>query len=75
MKIVDSYGNEMGYQRGGEYVINDKFGSQLGYVNPLNDVINKFGSKVGEIRSNGVFDKYGSRIGDVNGDNIFALFK
>ena len=54
MRIVDSYGNEMGYQRGSEYVINDKFGSQLGYVNSLNDVINKYGSKVGEIRSNGV---------------------
>jgi hypothetical protein len=33
MRIVDSYGNEMGYQRGSEYVINDKYGSRIGDVN------------------------------------------
>jgi hypothetical protein len=75
MKIVDSYGNELGYNRGSEYVINDKYGSQLGYINALNDIINKYGSKVGEIRSNGIFDSYGSRVGDINGDNIVSLFK
>jgi len=73
MKIVDSYGNELGYQQGSEYVINDKSGNRLGWINGLNDIINTYGTKVGELRSNGVFDVYGSRVGEVNGDNILSL--
>jgi uncharacterized membrane protein YhaH (DUF805 family) len=73
MKIVDSYGNELGYQQGSEYVINDKSGNRIGWINGLNDIINTYGTKVGELRSNGVFDIYGNRVGDVNGDNIFSL--
>jgi uncharacterized membrane protein YhaH (DUF805 family) len=73
MKIVDSYGNEMGYQDGSDYVIKDSSGSRLGWINSLNDIINTYGTKVGEIRSNGVFNVYGSRVGDVNGDNIISL--
>jgi hypothetical protein len=58
-----------------EYVIKDRYGSQLGYIDGLNSIKNNYGSKVGEIRSNGVFDSYGSRIGDVTGDNIISLLK
>ncbi|MDR0908317.1 MAG: hypothetical protein LBM77_00995 [Spirochaetaceae bacterium] len=75
MKIVDSYGNELGYQDGSEYVIMDRSGSRLGWINGINDIINTYGTKVGELRSNGIYDMYGSRIGDVNGDNIFSLLQ
>jgi len=73
MKIVDSYGNELGYQQGDDYVIKDRSGNRLGWINALNDIINTYGTKVGELRSDGVYDVYGSRIGDVDGDNIISL--
>lgn len=47
MKIVDSYGNELGYMRGSEYVIIDKYGSQLGYINEPNDIMDKYDNKLG----------------------------
>jgi len=73
MKIVDSSGNELGYQQGSDYVINNRSGVRLGWINALNDIIDTYGTKVGEIRSNGVFNVYGSRVGDVTGDNIIGL--
>jgi hypothetical protein len=73
MRIVDSYGNEVGCQMGSDYVINDKYGSRLGWINGINDIVNTYGSKVGEVRRDGVYDKYGSRIGDITGDNIFKM--
>jgi len=75
MKIVDSYGNELGYQQGDQYVINNKSGDRLGWINGLNDIINNYGTKVGEIRSNGVFDIYGNQVGEVNGNNIISLLE
>jgi hypothetical protein len=76
MKIVDDYGNELGYQEGSEYVIQNRCGgSRLGWINGINDIINNYGTKVGELRSNGIYDVYGSRVGDINGDNIFSLLQ
>jgi len=75
MKIVDSYGNELGYQQGDQYVINNKSGDRLGWINGLNDIINNYGTKVGELRNDGVFDVYGNRVGEVNGNIIISLLE
>ena len=76
MKIVDSYGHEIGYQQGSDYVINDgRGGSRLGWINGVNGIINTYGDKVGEIRSDGVYNNYGSRIGDIDSDIIVSLLK
>lgn len=74
MKIVDEYGNEIGCQSGSDYVINDKFGNRLGWIDGMNNVFDTYGNKVGEIRDDGVYDTYGSRIGDVTGYAILSLF-
>ncbi|MBD5447399.1 MAG: hypothetical protein HDR32_06590 [Treponema sp.] len=73
MKIVDEYGNEIGYQSGSDYVINDKFGSRLGWIDEMNSVFDTYGNKVGEIHDDGVYDKYGNHIGDVTGYAVLSL--
>jgi hypothetical protein len=44
-----------------EISITDKNGVKVGSINGLNDIMDLYGNKVGELRVNGIFNTYGSK--------------
>ena len=71
-KIVDDNGNELGYQQGGDYVFNDKFGSRLGWINGLNYIYDTFGNRLGWIDGmNCIINTYNNKVGEIRPDGFY----
>ena len=71
-KIVDDNGNELGYQQGGDYVFNDKFGSRLGWINGLNYIYDTSGNRLGWIDGmNCIINTYNNKVGEIRSDGFY----